>query len=89
MIESKYFDLLTAFISAAISHRSSMGFNWSPLGINVTTNSLELRWAVHYKHNTLRFTSNVEPKEEDYIFSKIANHISSVDSTKPGGQNVA
>lgn len=31
----------------------------------------------------------IEPGEEDYIFSKITNHISSVDSMKSGGQNVA
>lgn len=45
--------------------------------------------AAHYKHNTLRFTSDIEPGEEDYIFSKITNHILSVDSMKSGGQNVA
>ena len=86
---NKYFELISAFIEAAISYRVPMGFNWSPLGIDVTTNSLELRWAVHYRHNTLRFTSDVEPGEGDYIFSKITNHISSVDSTKLGEQNVA
>lgn len=86
---NKYFELISVFIEAAISHRVPMGFNWLPLGIDVTTNSLELRWAVHYKHNTLRFTSDIEPGEEDYIFSKITNHISSVDSMKSGGQNVA
>lgn len=59
------------------------------LSIDVSTNSLELRWAAHYKYDTLRFTSDIEPDEEDYIFSKIVNHISSVDSTKSGGQNVA
>ncbi len=86
---NKYFELISSLIGAAISHRTPMGFNWAPLGIDVTTNSLELRWAVHYKHNTLRFTSDIEPGEEDYVFSKIANHISSIDSAEPGGQNVA
>lgn len=86
---NKYFELLSSFINAAISHRTSMGFNWAPLGIDVTTNSLELRWAVHYKHKTLRFISDVGPDEGDYVFTRVINHITLVDSTELGGQNVA
>lgn len=86
---NKYFELLSVFVDLAISHRTPMGFNFPPLGIDVSTNSLELHWAVHYKHNTLRFTSEIGPDESDYIFSKIANHITSVDTMKLGGQNVA
>lgn len=86
---NKYFELLSAFIDAAISYRTPLGLTWAPLGIDVTANSLELRWAVHYKHRTLRFTSDVGPDEGDYIFSEIANYISLVDSMELGGQNVA
>ena len=82
---NKYLDLLSSFIDAAISHRTSLGFNWAPLGIDVIANSLELRWTVHYKHKALRFTSDVGPDEGDYIFSKIINHISLVDSMELGG----
>lgn len=84
MIEFKYFELLTSFIGAAISYRVPMSFNWLPLGIDVTTNSLELRWAVHYKYNTIRFTTDVGPDEEDYVFNRIANHISTINAMKHG-----
>ena len=65
---NKYFELLSPFIDAAISHRAPINFNWASLRIDVTANSLELRWTVHYKHKALGFASDVGP-DEGIIFS--------------------
>lgn len=77
---NKYLELLIVFIGKAISHRVSMGFTWTPLAIDVSTNSLELKWAIHYRYKTLRFSSDIEPGEADYVLDKIENFIISIDS---------
>lgn len=81
--------LIEHFVSYMISNRKHGGFNFDEFSLNVYTNSPELRWVVHYKFNTLRFTSIIEPGEGDYVTDSIYNHIRHIDSAKGHDTNVA